>query len=67
MTPLLLLIPGMNNTPRVWDRTRALLTTGAEVRVTDVRASADIPSMAARAWHELADVDPARPLAIAGF
>jgi pimeloyl-ACP methyl ester carboxylesterase len=67
MTPLLLLIPGMNNTPRVWDRTRALLTTGAEVRVTDVRASADIPSMAATAWRELADVDPARPLAIAGF
>lgn len=67
MTPLLLLIPGMNNTPRVWDRTRALLTTGAEVRVTDVRASHDIPAMAATAWRELADVDPARPLAIAGF
>lgn len=67
MKPLLLLIPGMNNTPRVWDRTRAHLKADAEVRVTDVRTSQDIPAMAATAWQELADLDPARPLALAGF
>jgi len=71
MTPVLLLIPGMTNTPRVWDRVRAHLQAevqrGVEVRVTDVRASADIPAMAATAWRELQDVPLERPLAIAGF
>ena len=71
MTPVLMLITGMTNTPRVWDRMRAHLQAEAqgavEVRVTDVRASADIPAMAATAWRELQDVPPQRPLAIAGF
>ena len=67
MTPLLLLIPGMNNTTRVWDRTRAQMKAAVEMRVTDVRTSTDIPGMAATAWRELADVDPVRPLALAGF
>jgi pimeloyl-ACP methyl ester carboxylesterase len=71
MAPVLLLIPGMTNTPRVWDRVRAHLQAevqrGVEVRVTDVRASADIPAMAATAWRELQDVPLERPLAIAGF
>lgn len=71
MTPVLMLIPGMTNTPRVWGRVRAHLQAEArgavEVRVTDVRASADIPAMAATAWHELQDVPPERPLAVAGF
>lgn len=67
MTPMLLLIPGMNNTTRVWDRVRSHLKTAAEIHVTDVRSSADIPAMAAAAWRELAGLDPARPLALAGF
>jgi pimeloyl-ACP methyl ester carboxylesterase len=67
MKPLLLLIPGMNNTPRVWDRVREHLHTEAEVRVTDVRASPDIPAMAERAWQELSDVPSERPLWLAGF
>lgn len=71
MTPVLMLIPGMTNTSRVWDRVRAHLQAEArgavEVRVTDVRASTDIPAMAATAWRELQDVPPQRPLAVAGF
>ena len=62
MTPLLMLIPGMTNTPRVWDRVRVHLQAEAqgavEVRVTDVRASTNIPTMAATAWRELQDVPP---------
>jgi pimeloyl-ACP methyl ester carboxylesterase len=67
MRPVLLLIPGMNNTPKVWEPVRACLHSDVEVRVTDVRSSADIPSMAVRAWQDLADIEPSRPLALAGF
>lgn len=67
MTPVLMLIPGMTNTPRVWDRVRAHLRAEVEVRVTDVRGPADIPAMATAAWQVLADLPPERPLAIAGF
>jgi pimeloyl-ACP methyl ester carboxylesterase len=67
MRPVLLLIPGMNNTPKVWEPVRACLRSDVEVRVTDVRSSADIPSMAVRAWKDLADIEPSRPLALAGF
>ena len=67
MTPVLMLIPGMTNTPRVWDRVRNHLRTEVEVRVTDVRGPADIPAMATAAWQALADLPPQRPLAIAGF
>lgn len=66
-TPVLLLIPGMSNTPAVWGLTRAHLGEGLEVRVTDVREGADIADMARRAWQELADVAPDRPLFVAGF
>lgn len=67
MTPVLMLIPGMTNTPRVWDRVRAHLRAEVEVRVTDVRGPADIPAMATAAWQALADLPTERPLAIAGF
>jgi pimeloyl-ACP methyl ester carboxylesterase len=66
-TPVLLLIPGMSNTPAVWGLTRAHLGEGLEVRVTDVREGADIADMARRAWHALADVAPDRPVFVAGF
>jgi pimeloyl-ACP methyl ester carboxylesterase len=66
-TPVLLLIPGMSNTPAVWGLTRAHLGDGVEVRVTDVREGADIADMALRAWQELADVAPDRSLFVAGF
>lgn len=66
-TPVLLLIPGMSNTPAVWGPTRAHLGEGLEVRVTDVREGADIAEMARRAWHALTDVASERPLFVAGF
>ncbi len=67
MTPLLLLIPGMSNTPRLWDLVRERLTVEVEVRVTDPRANHGIAALAAAAWQELADVEASRPLALAGF
>ena len=67
MTPVLMLIPGMTNTPRVWDRVRAHLRAEVEVRVSDVRGPGDIPAMATAAWQVLADLPSERPLAIAGF
>ena len=54
-TPVLLLIPGMSNTPAVWAPTRAHLGEGdgLEVRVTDVRLASDIPAMARAGWQAL--------------
>lgn len=67
--PVLLLIPGMSNTPAVWGPARAYLGEGdgLEVRVTDVRAAPDIPAMARAGWEALADVAPQRPVLLAGF
>ena len=67
--PVLLLIPGMSNTPAVWGSTRAHLGDGddLEVRVTDVRQAGDIPAMAQAGWQVLADVPADRPVLLAGF
>jgi pimeloyl-ACP methyl ester carboxylesterase len=67
--PVLLLIPGMSNTPAVWGPARAHLGEGdcLEVRVTDVRAASDIPAMARAGWEALADVPAQRPVLLAGF
>lgn len=67
MKPVLLLIPGMSNTPAVFDRILPGLSEAALCRTTDVRTTGSIASMAARAWQELADVEPSRPLLVAGF
>ncbi len=67
MMPLLLMIPGMTNTPGVWDLVRRHLTAEVEVRVTDLRASDGIAAMAAYAWQALDGVEASRPLAIAGY
>jgi pimeloyl-ACP methyl ester carboxylesterase len=67
--PVLLLIPGMSNTPAVWGPTRAHLGEGdgLEVRVIDVRQAADIPAMARAGWRALADLPAERPVLLAGF
>lgn len=67
--PILLLIPGMSNTPGVWARTCAHLAEGKdlELRVPDIRPAQDIHGMAALCWATLADVPDDRPLLIAGF
>lgn len=67
MNPVLLMIPGLLNTARVFDRTRALMDPALEVRVADVQTHDSIAAMAHNAWAMLADVDPERPLGIAGF
>lgn len=67
MKPLLLLVPGMLNTVRVFDRARALVDLPAELRVLDVTTQGDIATMAADGWRALADLDPARPLALLGY
>lgn len=67
MKPLLLLVPGMLNTVQVFDRARALADLDAELKVLDVTTQGDIAAMAADGWRVLADVDPARPLALVGY
>ncbi len=67
MNPVLLLIPGLLNTPRVFDRTRALLDPALEVRVADVRTQDSLAAMAADAWAQVADVSTVRPLVVAGY
>ena len=65
--PVLVLIPGMTNTPRVFDRLIAHLGDQVEIRVVDVRGPADIAKMAERTWRALIDVGTERKLLIAGF
>jgi pimeloyl-ACP methyl ester carboxylesterase len=67
MTPLLLLVPGMLNTPRVFDRALQRAELQVEVRVLDVSRQDDIPAMSADGWAQLANVEPARPLLLAGY
>jgi pimeloyl-ACP methyl ester carboxylesterase len=70
----LLLIPGLLNTPAVYDRLLRHLRDlpwpgGAAPRcvVADVREPASIPAMASHAWTRVADVPAEAPLLIAGF
>jgi len=65
--PVLALIPGMTNTPRVFDRLVAHLPASMEIRVVDVRGPTDIARMAERVWRSLMDVGPDRKLMLAGF
>jgi pimeloyl-ACP methyl ester carboxylesterase len=67
MRPVLLLIPGLSNTSRVWDGLRSHLGDEAEVRVADVLPQADIRSMAEDAWNAVADVPPDVALLVCGF
>lgn len=74
-TPTLLLIPGMLNTPAVFDRVRAELHAlpwagGAEprCRVADVREPPSIAAMAESAWATVAAEVPAEArLVVAGY
>ena len=70
MKPVLLLIPGMFNTPAIWDPVIDALRTHAdapEVRVADVLPQESIPAMAADAWSLVADLPAGTPLVVAGF
>lgn len=63
----LLLVPGLLNTPRAFDRVRALLPLALEVRVADLRTQESIDAMAREAWALLADLPRTRPLLLAGY
>jgi pimeloyl-ACP methyl ester carboxylesterase len=67
LNPVLLMIPGLLNTPQVFDRTRALLDPALDVRVVDVRTQDSLAAMARDAWATVADVDASRPLVVAGY
>lgn len=68
MKPTLLLIPGLLNTPRVFDRLRALWREeDAALRVADIRQADSLAGMADAAWAEVAQLPPDQPLLLAGY
>jgi len=67
MSPVLLLLPGLLNTPRVFDRLRQHFDDAVELRIADLRTQPTIAAMADDAWAMLADLPPERPLVIAGY
>lgn len=67
MKPVLLLIPGMLNTPAVWREVADALADDADVRILDVTTQAGIAEMARDAAACVADVPAATPLVVCGF
>lgn len=67
MKPVLLLIPGLLNSPGVFDRSRASLAPTLDVRVASVQTQDSLGAMAHDAWARVADVPAGQPLVIAGF
>jgi pimeloyl-ACP methyl ester carboxylesterase len=67
MKPVLLLIPGMLNTPDVWSQVVPLMTEVAEVRILNVQTQTSIAQMADDALTLVADVSPEQPLVVCGF
>ncbi len=67
MKPVLLLIPGMLNTPAIWAEVAPLLAAEADIRIADVQSQDSIVRMAADAWAQVADVPDSTPLVLCGF
>ena len=67
MKPVLLLIPGMLNTPAVWAKVVPLLRDVADVRILNVQTQTSIGEMADDALKLLADVPAEQPLVVCGF
>ena len=65
--PVLLLIPGMLNTARIWGRVAPLLQDFADIRIADVTTQSSIADMARDAWALVADVPATQRLAVCGF
>ena len=65
--PVLLLIPGLLNTPAVFDRLRTHLDPVIDLRIASVHTQASLAAMAADAWAQLADVPAQQPVVIGGF
>lgn len=67
MKPLLLLIPGILNDAALWADVLQQLGPEAQARVADVGQDTTVAAMAARAWQQLDDLPPERPVVLAGF
>ena len=67
MKPLLLLIPGMLNTPAVWAKVVPILNDVADVRILNVQTQTSIGEMADDALALVADVPAEQPLLVCGF
>lgn len=67
MKPVLLLIPGMLNTTRIWSRVVPLLQDVADIRIADVTTQTSIAHMARDAWALVADAPATQPLVVCGF
>lgn len=67
MKPVLLLIPGMLNTPAVWAKVVPLLADVADVRILNVQTQTSIGEMADDALKLLADVPTEQPRVVCGF
>lgn len=65
--PVLLLIPGMLNTARIWNRVVPLLQDAADIRIADVTSQSSIADMAHDAWALVADVPVTQRLVVCGF
>ena len=67
MKPVLLLIPGMLNTARIWSRVTPLLQDHADIRIANVTTQTSIADMARDAWALVADVPTEQKLVVCGF
>lgn len=67
MKPVLLLIPGMLNTPAVWAKVTPLMSDTADVRILNVQTQTSIGAMADDALKLLADVPAEQPVFVCGF
>ncbi len=67
MKPVLLLIPGMLNTARIWSRVVPLMQNHADIRIADVTTQTSIADMARHAWALVADVPSTQRLVVCGF
>ena len=67
MRPVLLLIPGMLNTARIWSRVTPLLQDQADIRIANVTTQTRIADMARDTWALVADVPAAQKLVLGGF
>ena len=65
--PVLLLIPGMLNTARVWSSVIPLLQDFAEIRIANVALQSSISEMARDAFALIADIPPQQRLVVCGF
>ncbi len=65
--PVLLLIPGMLNTARIWGRVVPLLQDFADIRIADVTTQSSIADMARDAWALVAHVPITQRLVVCGF